>query len=297
MKIEGKPHSADVLGDWRDDWWAADYFGLVAERLRLRSVRNALDVGCGKGHWGRTLLPLLAPEATLVGVDREDVWVKAAGSVGDGERISYRVGQAEELPFGDASFDLATCQTLLMHVADPERVLLEMHRVLRPGGLLLVSEPTNVANALLRDSVTATYGPERLARVGEFHVFIAAGRVALGEGDECIGDRLPWLIPAAGFVEVSAAHNERVRPMVPPYNASMMRSLGPWPELVRNRQWLYDADYAWRLFAAAGGTRERFSSLHAELLDHADQSLEEIEAGSYASLMGHNHYLFSARRP
>ncbi len=275
MQIDGKPHSADVLGDWRDDWWAADYLGLVAERLELRSVRHALDVGCGKGHWGRTLLPCLGPHARVGGVDREEVWVKEASADVDAERVSYRVGRAEALPFDDASFDLVTCQTLLMHVAEPERVLREMHRVLRPGGLFLASEPTNLANCLLRDSVTATFEPARLARVAELHAFIAAGRESLGEGDECIADRLPWLITGAGFAELRVAQNERVRPMVPPYTESMLRNLGPWPELVRERRWLYDADYAWRLYEAGGGTRERFFLLHAELLDQADRCLAE----------------------
>lgn len=298
MQIEGKPHSADVLGDWRDDWWAPDYLALVAERLGLSSVRYALDVGCGKGHWGRTLLPWLSPDATLVGVDREETWVREAGaSFDDAERVSYRAACAEALPFDDQSFDLVTCQTLLMHVAEPERVLREMHRVLRPGGLLLASEPTNLANSLLRDSLTATFEPARLARHAELHAFIAAGRAALGEGDECIADRLPWLITGAGFIELRATQNERVRPMVPPYRESMLRALGPWPELVRQRRWLYDADYAWRLYSAGGGARERFSLLHAELLDQADRCLAQIDAGTYASLMGHNHILFSARRP
>ena len=72
-----------------------------------------------------------------------------SGSQGDGasqspeyiHRFRYRVADAKTLPFPDASFDLVTCQTLLIHLADPSAVIAEMARVARPGGLVLAAEP------------------------------------------------------------------------------------------------------------------------------------------------------------
>ncbi len=49
-----------------------------------------------------------------------------AAAAGLGRRFSYRVGTAESLPFQAASFDVVTCQTLLIHVRDPGAVLAEM---------------------------------------------------------------------------------------------------------------------------------------------------------------------------
>jgi ubiquinone/menaquinone biosynthesis C-methylase UbiE len=44
-------HSKRRLGDWRHHLWNADFLHLMAARLGLGSARNALDVGCGLGHW------------------------------------------------------------------------------------------------------------------------------------------------------------------------------------------------------------------------------------------------------
>lgn len=56
------------------------------------------------------------------------------------------VGDCHKLPFDDQSFWIVTCQTLLIHVPDPLRVLREMKRVLKPGVLLIISEPVNSAS-------------------------------------------------------------------------------------------------------------------------------------------------------
>ena len=123
---EAEPHSAAVLSDWRDDWWNQDFLGMIADRLDLRQVVHAVDVGCGKGHWSRTVRRFLHPSAALVGVDREAEWVHEASTLSEGlERMRFVQGTAEALPLPDASADLVTCQTVLMHVADPVSALVE----------------------------------------------------------------------------------------------------------------------------------------------------------------------------
>src|SRR5690349_17613793 len=115
-----KPHSAEYFGEQRDYWHNGDSVELMAKRWNLGAVRFALDVGCGVGHWGRLLLPHLAPEARIIGVDRERDWVteaaRRADAAGIADRASYRLGDAEKIPFHDGVFDLVTCQTVLMHV-------------------------------------------------------------------------------------------------------------------------------------------------------------------------------------
>ena len=51
------------------------------------------------------------------------------------------VGDAQELPFGGKTFDLVICSSVLEHLLSPERVIAEVHRVLRPGGKLFVEIP------------------------------------------------------------------------------------------------------------------------------------------------------------
>jgi ubiquinone/menaquinone biosynthesis C-methylase UbiE len=94
------------------------------------------------------------------GVDRDPIWVEEANSRAAARnlagRFSYQVSVVEKLPFAEASFDLVTCQTVLIHMPDPGAVVGEMVRVARPGGLVLVAEPNNIANSLILDSLVST---------------------------------------------------------------------------------------------------------------------------------------------
>src|SRR5208282_3017305 len=156
-------HSAEHFGDTRDYWWHDDFIEMVAHNWRLEAARTVLDVGCGVGHWTRKLARVLPGTAQVIGVDREELWVAKAAqraiTAGLSERFQYRVALAESLPFDDETFDLVTCQTLLMHVPDAEHVLSEMFRVTRPGGLVLAAEPTNVAGPLV-DSIALRDSPD-----------------------------------------------------------------------------------------------------------------------------------------
>src|SRR5207253_78300 len=73
-----KPHSAEYFGDSRDFWWNADFLALMAARWNVTHVRTMLDVGCGIGHWGRTLAPVLPSDVRVTGIDREAAWVEKA---------------------------------------------------------------------------------------------------------------------------------------------------------------------------------------------------------------------------
>lgn len=143
-------HSAEYFGDTRDHWWNSDFLKLVAARWRLSTVRDVLDVGCGVGHWGLVLASVLPDAARVTGVDREAAWIEhatlRAAARGLADRFFYLQGEAEHLPFPDDSFDVTTCQTVLIHVPNPDAVIAEMRRVTRPGGLVAVAEPNNLTS-------------------------------------------------------------------------------------------------------------------------------------------------------
>ena len=100
--------------------------------------KRILDVGCGNGRNLQRLVDLGAEPELLCGVDlREDAIERG---VGLNPGIDLRVANAEELPFGDASFDLVTQYTAFTSILDDgmrSRVAAEMLRVLRPGGLIV----------------------------------------------------------------------------------------------------------------------------------------------------------------
>jgi SAM-dependent methyltransferase len=97
---------------------------------------DVLDAGCGEGYMGR----LLAERgARVVGADISDSLIAAAEAHEDTERLGlrYTVASLEDLPEPDDSFDLVVCNHVLSNVAEPERALTELGRVLRPGGKLV----------------------------------------------------------------------------------------------------------------------------------------------------------------
>lgn len=93
---------------------------------------RALDVGCGAGF----LTHALAQEGHHVtGLDLSVSSLEVARSLDPSGLAQYVVGSATELPFEDASFEVVCAMDLLEHVEDPQRVIAEAARVLKPGGL------------------------------------------------------------------------------------------------------------------------------------------------------------------
>jgi len=148
--MQSQPHSADHFGPQRDFWWHRDFLDLMATRWHLREAASLADIGCGQGHWSRLLYPYLRSPAQLTCVDREPRWVAEAEQnfrrvfpQTAPEQFKFVAGDATAIPLPDNSFDVVTCQTVLMHLARPRAALREMLRILRPGGLLVCVEPNN----------------------------------------------------------------------------------------------------------------------------------------------------------
>jgi SAM-dependent methyltransferase len=95
------------------------------------SPARVLEVGCGPGELAARIRDELA--ATVVALDLSPRMVDLARERG----IDARVGDVQELPFGDGEFECAVAAWMLYHVPDVDRALRELARVLRPGGRLV----------------------------------------------------------------------------------------------------------------------------------------------------------------
>jgi SAM-dependent methyltransferase len=108
----------------------------LVQAAAVRRDDAVLDVGCGTGA---AAIAAARTAARVVGADVNAGMLDVARSLAGRAPIEWVEARAERLPFGDASFDLVLCAQTLQFVADRELALLEMHRVLRPGGRLAVS--------------------------------------------------------------------------------------------------------------------------------------------------------------
>ena len=93
--------------------------------------RRILEVGCGEGELAERMLNELGAE--VVAVDQSERMVELTAARG----VDARVGDVQNLPFADGEFDVAVAAWMLFHVAEIDRALGELARVLRPGGRLV----------------------------------------------------------------------------------------------------------------------------------------------------------------
>jgi len=110
----------------------------LAQRVGPKT-RSALEIAAGTGRLTAQLLASMGPDATLVATDLNAPMLDEARRRIADPRVRWETADARSLPFPDARFELVACQFGLMFVPDKSLALREMHRVLAPGGRLLIN--------------------------------------------------------------------------------------------------------------------------------------------------------------
>jgi ubiquinone/menaquinone biosynthesis C-methylase UbiE len=172
------------------DRWAPNYdillttifYQAVHKRLldcvELPESPYVLDLGCGTGR----LLTRLAkqfPDLQGVGVDFSEEMLRQARERNLHEtRLSYTQGNAESLPFEDAQFDAVFNTMSFLHYLNPERVLTEVRRVLKPQGKFHLAD-----YSLPKETVFFPFSP------GGLHFYSPQQRENFGNtaGLKCLG--------------------------------------------------------------------------------------------------------------
>ncbi|TCU97266.1 methyltransferase family protein [Paracandidimonas soli] len=101
--------------------------------LSPEPTRQWLDVGCGNGAFTELLIERCSP-ASVHGIDPSGEQLAYARGRPALRTAQFRVGDAMALPYPDATFDLAVMPLVIFFVPDPARGIVEMGRVVRPGG-------------------------------------------------------------------------------------------------------------------------------------------------------------------
>ncbi len=143
----GTRNNLAIYDDVADRWWSDEIRwvrtlkNMVPGRLAWFdkavdwSGRSVLDLGCAGGFMAEAIHDR---GAKVTGIDpAADAIAAARAHAGTtGRNITYDVGVGEALPYDDASFDVVVCVDVLEHVNDLSKVISEIARVLRPGGIL-----------------------------------------------------------------------------------------------------------------------------------------------------------------
>ena len=110
--------------------------------IDLPRTGAVLELGCGTGVVTRAIATRDGFDGTVTGIDQSPEFIAAAErfatSDGIGDRVEFVVGDAHEPDFPAASFDAVVAHTLFSHVRDPQAVLAQAARVVRPGGTVAI---------------------------------------------------------------------------------------------------------------------------------------------------------------
>jgi 2-polyprenyl-6-hydroxyphenyl methylase/3-demethylubiquinone-9 3-methyltransferase len=191
-------HYFEQIGGYFDRWMS-DY-DVCRRALLIRkhigqkaSDKSCLEVGCGTGKISEAV-------ADIVGtLTVSDISEKLAREVGQKLNVPWLQEDACALSFPDNSFDVVISSECIEHTSDPKRALREMTRVLKPGGLIVVTSPNKAWYPVLWLSMVT--GIRRFAGRENWLFPRMAARILKSEGirdvqlDGC--HLFPWQIPLA----------------------------------------------------------------------------------------------------
>jgi ubiquinone/menaquinone biosynthesis C-methylase UbiE len=207
----------------------------------LRPGMNLLDVGCGPGTITLGLAQAVAP-GQVTGMDHDAAHVQAARAQLVRERmtnVSFEMGSALSLPYGDGTFDAAFENNMLTHIPqDAVRAAREVYRVLKPGGFFAARDV---------DAEAVVWGNliEPLRQLDELMIAWQQSRGS----DITLGQRLPAILRQAGFTKTvkSVSADTKGNPEATRSHAAVTVSLldGPFGEKILENGWADEATVAW----------------------------------------------------
>jgi len=303
-------HKWNIIEE-RKYMWHQSQIDRFAAVIGLSPGMSVADIGCGLGYLGWTYWKYYGQGGSYTGVDCSSELVLEATensqSWSEGGTVSFITGDCYSIPLEDNSVDVSMCQTLLQHLEFPEKAVLEMVRITKPGGTVVCKDLDNVSRYMRigYSSISEDDQIDDILFQKRMQLIDAKGRKNLGYGDMSIGSKIPRLMQEAGLSQLQGLCNERLEFLNPPYEepeqkhriAIMQRFTGEVSEEVKNKA---KVEYR-KCYLAGGGKPESFESdykrlvfLNAEL---RRKMVEGVSAGSlYFCAGGANFLCFIGRK-
>jgi len=166
-------------------------------KVGVKDADKILDVGCGSGMVTRDIAHLT--KGKIIAVDGSNDMIKVAKNIlKDYKNVKVKYADAESLDFKENSFDIVTCNLLLMWAENPQKVVNEMARVVKPGGIVLATLEPDYGGKL--------HYPEN-PRVDPI---FAGEAIKKRGGDPHIGRKLRLLFVRAGLQTQVGIGNNRI---------------------------------------------------------------------------------------
>jgi ubiquinone/menaquinone biosynthesis C-methylase UbiE len=137
--IELETLTEEILKDYdQDHFGGLEAVDILAEKAGIDASTYVLDVCSGMGGPARYLAHRLGCRVTGLDItaSRHEAAVRLTARVGLDHLVEFRLGNALEMPFADAAFDVVIGQEAFAHVPDKPRLIAECARVVRPGGVI-----------------------------------------------------------------------------------------------------------------------------------------------------------------
>jgi demethylmenaquinone methyltransferase / 2-methoxy-6-polyprenyl-1,4-benzoquinol methylase len=191
----------------------------AVDRAEVGQGSDALDVCCGTGDLALALRRRIGPDGRVVGCDFSEPMLQLAREKSGEEGLAVEFGWADalDLPYGDGSFDAVTIGFGARNLADLERGLAEMARVLRPGGRLVIleitrprREPLSSFYSLWFDRLVPVLGT--VAGDQDAYSYLPESVRSFPEPEELAAmidraglERIRWLLLAGGIIAIHSA--------------------------------------------------------------------------------------------
>jgi ubiquinone/menaquinone biosynthesis C-methylase UbiE len=130
--------SANYYDTWDGKYSLSMYEG-VLNKIHKQPFKSILDVGCGTGAILSTVISEYK-DIQACGIDLSEKMLEKAVEL-LGKNVKLVVGDSDSLPWDDDSFDLVICNASFHHYPEPLKVLMEMRRILKSNGRLIIADP------------------------------------------------------------------------------------------------------------------------------------------------------------
>lgn len=144
-----------------------------------KNAKSIVDIGCGTGSMLQMIEQNTDDEVKLVGVDLSEGMISEASKKAN-DRMTFMVGDVENLPFEDNSFDAVLCMHSFHHYPNPEKAMSELFRICTEGGAVYIVENYKkgiaryIANLVIILWYRRRKGDMKVYSIGEVETFMKA---------------------------------------------------------------------------------------------------------------------------